>query len=610
MKKYISKIILVIIIAAQVGYTTYMFSYVKTNAGSHSDETWSYGLANSYYEYESVYKKDFQERWIPGDMLKEYLTVQEGEQFAYGSVYYNSTHDMHPFLYDMVLHTVCSFFPNTFSWWFGYSLSIVFMSVTQVFLFLLTRKLTGSDAAALAACLLYGLGKGALHTFTLIRPYSMLVMLCVMYTYYSACCYEDMQEKGKFSLKHLTGATLTAGLAFMTHYYGIAYVGMFTAIFCAYQFCRKRLKAMFGYGFCMLAMLGIFFGIFSSATREITNYSQKGGMVDVIAFSRPVQIRMLLSYLFEYNYGFTIGFFPTAFWNITLPLVGFALAAAVALLIPFRDEPWFPVMLQKIKGMGIALVRFAQNANYIPVCMAGSCIAIYEMVARGIDVWLMGNYVMRYTCLAIPFVAVIVVVAVYTIWMKLLKKRNVTYGVIYVLVFLALLRVHVSTGYAYGFHWLGDLSTLESDTRGKNVLVADLRPERLPSDIAFFMPFLYEANAVYYTSEETMRESVQAEGFAGNEIDYVIIEMNIFQISAEDRAKLRMDEFVTGLPEESTEGEETQTMGVGDLQVDVGLGEKPNYDCTELIREITGDRPYETVGFWAGQKGAYYVLKF
>lgn len=116
--------LLILLIAVQLIYTS--FCFVTKKQGCHSDEIWSYGLANSYYQ-PFIYMKDGvfiddmtvddvinYNEWESGEVFKDYITVQPGERFAYGSVYHNQTLDHHPPLYYMLLHTVCSFSRTAF----------------------------------------------------------------------------------------------------------------------------------------------------------------------------------------------------------------------------------------------------------------------------------------------------------------------------------------------------------------------------------------------------------------------------------------------------------------------------------------------------------------
>lgn len=604
MKKHIWKVLLVVLIVVQIVYTSYVFFYEKE--GALSDEIWSYGLANSYYGYIDGYSIENHGKWLPGTYFKDYISVQEGEQFSYDSVYYNSTFDLHPFLYDMVLHTVCSFFVDSFSWWYGFALNLFFLTVTQIFLFLTTRKITNSEGTAFLVCLLYGGGRGALCTFAFIRPYSMLVMLCMVYTYFSTCVYDELQKDKKIPWKYIVPAAVFACLAFMTHYYGVAYVGIFTALFCIYQLLKRRIKAMFVYGMSMLASLGAFFAIFMEGYRDLKNFGDNGGMegMQVTAFSPAVQIRMIYSYLFQYNYGFKTGYFPTAFWNITLPLLGFALVATVALLLPFRHEEWFGRFLKKLKDSGIALLQYLKRANYIPFFVAGSCWALCEAVANGVDVLLMGRFFMRYICLVVPYFAMVVVIAFRTVFLKLFKKETVVQGIVSLLICIALVRVHLTTAFPFTFPRWGDIHDLLAETRGSNVLIVDQMMMSIATDIAFFAPDVYEADAVLFTASDTINDLLNSENYEQREIDYAFVDSRIFTLSSQDKEDLQKR-----LPEDVhiNDGEDADVV-VGGINIVVENG--IDYDRTDEIQEITGNVPYEVLGAMYGQRGDYYVLKF
>lgn len=83
MKKFFNSnktvyIILCLVILA--GICRFSYGFFVEKQGTHSDEEWSFGLANSYYEpyiYSSDddnYDKNCNE-WLSGEVLKNYLTV-------------------------------------------------------------------------------------------------------------------------------------------------------------------------------------------------------------------------------------------------------------------------------------------------------------------------------------------------------------------------------------------------------------------------------------------------------------------------------------------------------------------------------------------------------
>ena len=112
-----------------------MIYFGNAKQGYFVDELWSYGLANSYY-HPHVYSDDaLEERWVSGEYFRDYLEVLPEQRFRYGSVVYNQTQDYHPPLFYMVLHTISSLFPNTFSKWYGIIPNIVYFAVSMYLLF-------------------------------------------------------------------------------------------------------------------------------------------------------------------------------------------------------------------------------------------------------------------------------------------------------------------------------------------------------------------------------------------------------------------------------------------------------------------------------------------
>ncbi len=111
-------ILAVIIIVQSLVFTDYMFN---KHGDFHSDDEFSYGLSNGNRSDRFVSALIAEEpvpiynEWLDGDTYWGYVTVGETERFDYANVYENQVNDVHPPLYYFVLHTICSFFPDTFS---------------------------------------------------------------------------------------------------------------------------------------------------------------------------------------------------------------------------------------------------------------------------------------------------------------------------------------------------------------------------------------------------------------------------------------------------------------------------------------------------------------
>ena len=258
-KNLIAGICLALLIALQLANIIYMFSVVKT--GKHSDESWSYGLANSYYQPHIYMPAEstgldenedglYENEWITGDVLKSYVTVDEGQEFSYDSVLYNLGKDAHPPLYFMILHTICSFFPGQYSDWFSFSINIPAFIIAQIFLYLLIRKLTKSYFASFAVVGFYGFSIAGVNTFIFARQYALLVMFAVLLMYAHACLLEaDTKKK---LIKCLVAIFVFTACGSMTHYFFIPFAFVLAVFFCLGYLIRKRWSKLFSYGAAML----------------------------------------------------------------------------------------------------------------------------------------------------------------------------------------------------------------------------------------------------------------------------------------------------------------------------------------------------------------------
>ncbi len=414
-------ILMAVLIVLQLVYSTYMFVYKKN--GTHSDEIWSYGLANSYYrpfiylpdgiyqdDYEGGYEgSDITNKWIDGKVMNDYVTVQEDERFTYDSVYHNQVLDHHPPLYYAILHTICSFFPGKFSLWYAYVINIVSMVFIQIFLFKMMNLLTSSDKVALVCCLLYGGGVGALSTMLFLRQYGFMTMLITMIWYWNLKMYRSYDKEKGFDLKH--NVPFIAGLSFLlffTNYTTCMVVGIFTGCMCLYMLCRKRIKQMFIYGVSVLASLGAFIAAYPYVVMHVGLY---GGANDNKSYKWGYIQR--LKYLLNHVLGDSIGIHFSIFnmGNSAYVFVAlvFALALAVPLCVLFRKEKWFirfkDKAVKKVKGIPgwirsfdiFVLILLIPNAVYVLVLPEIS------------DITVMGSAVARYIFIVYPVVCLTVV---------------------------------------------------------------------------------------------------------------------------------------------------------------------------------------------------------
>lgn len=230
----------------------------------HIDEIYSYILSNSYDTDRIANDPSVWNRWVKGEDFDKFVAVKEGERFAYEKTYYNNSMDTHPPLYYYCLHTVCSFFPEQFSKWFGIGLNILLFIITEYLLFRLSRKIFGNTIWALLPVFIYGGTNVAYNTALYIRMY----MLLTMFTLLLVNVHYDMLKK-QFSLNWGMTCFLVTYLGIFTHYY-FALFAFFTALFtCIYYLLHKQWNYFIQYGFCMLGAVGAVFYSYPAAISQI-----------------------------------------------------------------------------------------------------------------------------------------------------------------------------------------------------------------------------------------------------------------------------------------------------------------------------------------------------
>ena len=179
------QLLLIILLITQV-FT--MIIWGQNKQGFFMDEISTYGLSNSYYNPFTNWNADYYNEWKTPDYYMSYVETHEGTQFRYDSVYYNQSIDVHPPLYYYLLHTVCSFFPDQFTKWFGIGLNIVFYLIANILIFKISKKYFQDKWLWYIPVLFYGFSIVAASTVMFIRMYMLMTLLVLfllyVHTYY------------------------------------------------------------------------------------------------------------------------------------------------------------------------------------------------------------------------------------------------------------------------------------------------------------------------------------------------------------------------------------------------------------------------------------------
>ena len=236
------KVLLLIVMLLQLARIIYVFQIEK--AGSHSDESWSFGLANSYYKphifMDEEWNETYKDEWISGQTLKDYITVDSNHRFSYDSVIYNLRNDAHPPLYFLILHTICSFFPGEYSRWFSFIINVIVFVPLQIALFFLAKKILKNDYAALGVVFFYGFCYAGVNTFVFTRQYALLTLFSVLFALIHVNLAEAENEK-RFHI-YLGLLALICILGEMTHYFFLPFAFGLAVAFCFGYLYKKKYK--------------------------------------------------------------------------------------------------------------------------------------------------------------------------------------------------------------------------------------------------------------------------------------------------------------------------------------------------------------------------------
>lgn len=241
----------------------------------HVDEVFSYGLAN--HQSDGAASMRVKKGKIFEDPLKpyhKYMTVNKKHKFDYKSVWENQKNDVHPPLYYVILHTICSFFPGRFSRWFAGIINIGFAVLTLFMIRKMVLYLTEDESVCLLLSAGFVLNSGIISSVTFFRMYVMTMFWCVVLAY----LFLHMMKEPVFK-KVLAMVYITTVLSALTHYYCIIFVVLLSVAFGVYLLAQKQWKRLVIFCSVMAAAAGTTVIIFPGMIKHIfAGYRGKGAI--------------------------------------------------------------------------------------------------------------------------------------------------------------------------------------------------------------------------------------------------------------------------------------------------------------------------------------------
>lgn len=511
--------LLILIIASQLFYISYVFTCKKT--GWHMDEIWSYGLSNSNHtphlfdRFENG-ENNYYNKWVDGEVFHNYLTVQEDERFDYSSVYYNQTQDVHPPLYYFILHTICSFFPDTFSRSFAFSINVFSFIVSQVLLFLTARRLIRSDAAALAVCAGWGFTIAAADVFVFLRMYAFLLVPVMLLTYLHVRLQTDENPKLRLLLPLIFLTTFLGGL---THYYFFAFAAMLSLCTCISYLVGKKAKMIFIYGGGQLAAALLAVLSFPSIFSHITAGTDTGpgtwgdGKCSTIAH----QIHFMLRYMLSPLFGIKISLIRSMLGTYILVALIALLVICAPLCFLFRKEKWFlrialPIsgFIKKLPSRLAGVWKKTDKSRFSALLsIIFAVLGVLTATVLTAPLKRMKELSSHYYCCVFPIVMLLALWLAYSICTAVFSRFSKNHGkarllrtaVIYVLAAAAAVNSHISYEYQFIFDNGRNYET-EIQEVVSNCDVIVFSGTGVTSDIQLFPIALSDCSKAFFTSTD------------------------------------------------------------------------------------------------------------
>lgn len=413
------KLVLTVIILVQVITCTVLFGYKNV---PDTDEFYSYGLANSYkkpFLYTQLIKEDAEKKkrvngYFTGDDFKYYLKTNDETAFCYDSVFYNQTNDTIPPLYYMILHTICSFNKEKFSWWYGFSMNLVCLVITQIFVYLLAAAVIRSKRIALLITAYWGFTIGCISCFVFVRMYAMLLMFGMIYIYLSA----QRHSAEKTSWKNDAAIASVAFLGAMTHHNFLIFAFFCTLYTCIWLLLYKRIGSMFRYGFSALAGIVLSFVVFPATVSHLTLELPWSGELDLSASLEfyTILLKRSVSGLHSLHTGWIPYFLPALLSLIIL---------SSALIFLFRDKPFVKALPARLKTLFCSFRQYMTDCEkmhpgWMILLLTG--ISFLIVIAKKTYFFDLQDHAIRYLYIIMPPVLILVIGAVSLLFRKRSEK--------------------------------------------------------------------------------------------------------------------------------------------------------------------------------------------
>ena len=355
----VSRIVLAVIIAASLALSFY---FMQVKQGYHEDELLTYNLANSSKEL------GVDAEWnTPGD-FNEYLAAG-AHRFDYINVYDNQIIDAsHPPLYYAAVHTVCSFFPDTFSRWLAFGINVAMMAGALVLLYRVGRRVSGSNFYALIGVAGYAFSIACITTTIYLRMYASLTFCVPAFLAVTLRIY----DRGRaVRLTDFLLMLVTVALGILTQYYFILCAGLIGLVFLVLSVREHHVKSLLFYILTAVVGAGIALAVYPYIITNVLGGNRGFGSLKL-----DIDTITIVTYLGYKLLCYAEILAKDMFLGNVWVLAGCAVCLLLAYILPrvikkkkLPRKAWFIIVPAVVYFIGIALVSPFNSDRYVMACL-------------------------------------------------------------------------------------------------------------------------------------------------------------------------------------------------------------------------------------------------
>ncbi len=222
------------------------------------------------------HQKKVIDSWHCKNIYRKFMRVNPKNRFNYRIPYVNQESDVHPPLYYMAVHTICSIFHRRFWKWPGLLINFSFSFLSTLLLYFLAKEISGSDSFSLFSAAFWAWSSGAINCAIFLRMYAMLTTWTILLTLLHAHFLKSINDEAPIGKITWAGLFLTTVAGILTQYYFLVFCLFLCGFSFIYLVWKKRYSLSLCYAATEFVALAVSYFIFPAMRKHIfTGYRGK-----------------------------------------------------------------------------------------------------------------------------------------------------------------------------------------------------------------------------------------------------------------------------------------------------------------------------------------------